>query len=119
MTLPTPRNAAAVTAALATGQLKYGDTLVVSFVGDTDMAGPHVYCDSGKRYDWRFAAGLQVVAVVRPGVNAAATLGDLFRSTVLYPTVVDFDRKVVGSIVEPGRVWPIRKGSDPWQALFG
>ena len=117
-----PRNAAAIVEARSCGKLEDGDCIIVSFIGDTGLSEPHVYADSGKRYDWRFAEGLHVSMVVRPGVDAAKTMEDLFRSTMPYPTVTDFDRKIVASVVDkPGggvKLWPRRSGSGPWRALF-
>lgn len=114
---PLPRNAEAV----LRGENDPKDPLVVSFVGDTCLAGIHVFVDSGRRYDWRFAFDLQALIVVRPGVDARLTMGDIFQATQPYPSLVDFDRKFVASIVENGaglKLWPRRQGSEPWRALF-
>lgn len=113
---PPPRNAKAI------ANIEEGDTFVVSLVGETPIAGPHVYVDPGKRYDWRFAAGLQAVIVTRPGIKAAQLMADLYQASQPYPTLVDFDRKVVASIVEKCsgglQLWPRRRGSESWRALF-
>lgn len=116
-----PRNARAVVDLIARKKLKYGSRVVVSFVGDTPIQdAPHVYADSGRRYDWSFLFGLQVEIVVRPGVDCAHAVAAIFDQAQLYPTIIDYESQVVGSVVErSGRVWPRRKGSEPWLALFG
>lgn len=117
-----PRNARAIAAAIRAGELTRGDILVASFIGSTPIEGPHVFCDSGFRYDWRFARSLRVVVVVNEATDARRTFDDLLHETLPYPTLVDFDRQVVGSIISGGnqpKLWPRRKGSEPWLALFG
>jgi hypothetical protein len=114
---PKPRNLKSL------DRTEEGGLFVVSFIGETPLAEPHVFVDGGTRYDWRFAAGLQAVIVVREGIRAAQTMADLFDASLPYPTLVDFDRKDVASIVsrDGGRLqfWPRRRGSEQWRALFG
>ncbi len=111
-----PRNVEAV------AELEEGGAFVVSFVGPTSIAAPHVFVDGGRRYDWRFAALLQACIVVTRGVRAQQLLADVFEATLSYPTLIDFDRKIAASIVarEGGtlKFWPRRRGSEPWRALF-
>lgn len=118
-----PRNASAIIKARRAGLLEFGDSIVVSFVGTTVLSDPHVFVDSGKSYDWRFAAGLHASMVVCPGVDAGSVMKDLFLVTIPYPSLIDFERKYVASVVDcPGgelKFWPRRTGSGPWQALFG
>lgn len=120
--LPGPRNIKALSEARARGSTAEETSIVVSFVGPTLIAAPHVFVDPGKRYDFRLALGLPAVVVVRPGIDARLVLNDLFVLTRPYPTLVDFDRKVVGSIVEKAgggfKLWPRRRGSAAWCELF-
>lgn len=115
-----PRNVAAISRARARREL---DELVVSFVGPTCIGAPHVFVDSATRYDFRFALDLPTTIVLRPGIDARVTVADLFNVSRLYPTVVDFDKQLVGSVVEADasgfRIWPRRVGSQPWTELFG
>lgn len=114
-----PRNVQSVSRARARG-IERG--LVVSFVGETCIEGPHVYVDSGGVYDWRFALDLPVAVVVTRGVDARPVFRDLFLVAMLYPTIVDFDREHVGSVVEASsnsfQVRLLRQGSEPWLRLF-
>lgn len=120
---PEPRNAAEVIAQLALCDGRFLEQpLIVSYIGATSFDGLHVYVDSGQRYDWRFAADLQLCIVVRPGVDSRRTMADIFRATRPYPTLVDFDRKLVGSLVDGAdgglKLWPRRRGGEPWRAIF-
>lgn len=120
---PLPRNAQSVSEARARAGGNPAEPLVVSFVGETCLAGAHVFVDSGKNYDWRFAAGLPVCIVVCPGIDARKAMAHLFLVARSYPTLIDFDLKVAASIIEPGddkfpRMWIHRRDSDPWRALF-
>jgi hypothetical protein len=120
---PLPRNVKAISAARARGRLGALGVFVVSFVGETAIDAPHVYVDAGKRYDWRFASDLQACIVVAIGVDAKQTVADLFEATEAYPTLIDFDRRTVASVVEDGtsgglKLWPRARGSEAWRALF-
>lgn len=112
-----PRNARALE------RVPEGECFVASFVDRTPLAEPHVFIDGGKRYDWRLAVNRRVVIAVRPGIDARSAIADLFELTELYPMLIDFESKVFAAIVEkPGggfKLWPYRKGSEPWQAVFG
>ena len=118
-----PRNAEAIIKARLDGGLADGDSFVVSFVGSTPLVEPHVFVDNGERYDWRFAAGLHATIVVVEGVNAARVMRDLLQMTVLYPTIVDFERQYVASLIGCSGVvfqaWPHLRGCESWNALFG
>jgi len=119
-----PRNAASIVELRLAGKIAAGDCIVVSFVGSTPIDAPHVFCDPGKRYDWRFARDLHATIVTQRGIDISHVNGDLAEMTMAYPSMVDFERQVVASIVPrsgvPGfKLWPRRRGSDAWQALFG
>ncbi len=112
-----PRNAAAV------GRLEPGSMFVASLVDRTGLPDPHVFLDAGRRYDWSWARDLFCLLVVQPGVKLERhLLRDLFTHTALYPTLVDFDRQVLASVVDTtgGRLklWPRRRGSEPWKLVF-
>lgn len=113
-----PRNAKNVGATYAEGE-----RLVVSFVGDTGLPGPHVFCDSGRRYDFRFAANRRAEIVVKPGIDAGRVMEDLYIVTEPYPTLIDLEAQILASIVPKARgglqLWPRARGSEPWRALFG
>ena len=118
-----PRNAKAIIKARAKGRLQDGDCFIVSFVGTTCLEEPHVYVDSDRRYDWDFVSGLHASIVVRPGVKAGQVMEDLYRLTVLYPNLIDFEQQIVGSLVEKAdgsglKLWPRRQASESWRALF-
>lgn len=122
MTLPTPRNAVAILAMRKAGTLKRGDTVVASFVGSTTFSEPHVFCDSGKRYDWSLLSGLQLAIVVKPGVDAEHAMRAALELTEPYPTLVDVERQIVGSIVHRVgggmQLWQRRRGSEVWAGIF-
>lgn len=105
------------------GTIKPGETVIASFIGSTNFAEPHVFCGSGVRYDWRFLRGLQVAIVVKPGIDAQHAMRSVFELTEPYPTLVDVERQVVGSLVDRIggglKLWPRRRGSEAWRALFG
>lgn len=91
-----PRNAAPILNLRLQGKAPaFG--VVVSYVGDTPYQGlAHVFCDSGRRYDFGFLAGLQAIIVVRPGVDASDAIRKLWKlyleeSTPLdgFPILVD------------------------------
>lgn len=115
-----PRNAQAIIDARAQG-LKPAESVVVSFVGDTDFPGPHVYAEPATRYDWRFVTGLHVAIIVRPGIAAAHAMRSIFEVAMLYPTLIDIDRKQLAYIVEasPLKLWPRQFGGYDWQQVFG
>lgn len=119
---PAPRNLQAILDAKRTGELEEGGHVVVSFVGSTGLRLPHLFVDSGKRYDLRCLANLRAHVVVRAGVDATRVIEDVSIMTIPYPNLIDFDRQVVASIVEGAhglKLWPRRRGSESWAALFG
>lgn len=119
---PAPRNVKAIHDAIDAGDLQEGDQVVVSFVGSTGLRLPHLFVDSGKRYDLRCLANLRAHVVVRQGVDATRVIEDVSLMTLPYPNLIDFDRQVVASIVEgPAglKLWPRQRGSESWAALFG
>ncbi len=122
-TLPLPRNAAAIKSLRERGRLDFGGEVAVSLVGDTRLKMPHIYVDPGKKYDFRCVTGLFVYVVVKPGVDAVTAIDQLWPITQKYITLVDVQRQIVGSIVDnpdgSRKLWPRRKGSEPWLAIFG
>lgn len=114
-----PRNIAAADRAR-----EHGDSLVVSFVGDTPWRLPTVYCDSGKTYLWECVRGLQVIVAVRPGVAVLDALRELLAlvdsATRGYPVLVDVDAREVACVVEgsPVGLWQVKRGTDLWRQYF-
>ncbi len=122
-----PRNAAHIIAMRLAGKAPaYG--VVISYVGATRYVGmPHVYCDSGKDYDMRFLAGLQVVVVVKPGVKCMPVLRKLWSQylnvntpTDGMPMVVDIEREHLAWVSSDNpRAWMQAKPEHPaYQAMF-
>lgn len=118
-----PRNAWPIARARAEGMRPAG-MVVVSLVGDVPWPETTVYAEPGKRYDWRFLAGLPVAIVVRPGIEALRTIAEIFDLTVPlrggYPWLVDIERRQLSSVVEssPLKLWPTKRGGDYWQGWF-
>ena len=119
--LPLPRNAARL---MQTG-LKPGGSVIVSFVGETKHRFPHVFADSGRRYDWHFLAGSIVAIFVRPGVDAGHAIDAIFRGCnpmLSYPALVDIERRQVAYIVDGARgdlkLWRCTQESDLWLQHF-
>jgi hypothetical protein len=105
MTLPLPRNARVIVDARARRE-RPALPVIVSYVGGLATPCPVVYADSGRRYDWRFLAGLATAIAVRPGVDAADTIHALFEQmtadgavTMAYPLVFDIERRHCFSVV--------------------
>jgi len=120
--LQLPRNAARL---MQAGGLKPGGSLIVSFVGETKHRFPHVFADSGRRYDWEFSAGSIVAIFVRPGVDAAHAIDAIFRCCnpmLSYPALVDIERRQVAYIVDGARgdlkLWRCTNESDLWLQHF-
>ncbi len=122
-TLPLPRNASSIKAAREAGRLDFGGSVAVSLIGDTPLRMPHIYIDPGKRYDFRCMTGLFAFIVTKPGLDSKTAIDQLWPITQKYITLVDVERQVVASVVDTtngGRkLWPRRKGSEPWLAIFG
>lgn len=122
-----PRNSRSILEARRRGALKPGDHVAISFVGSTDLDMPHVFVDSGMRYDLGFLEGLHVSVVAAPGIDAQPVLRDALALTwshpdLAYPHFVDFERQVAGVIYgAPGdpKLWQLKRESEPWVALFG
>jgi hypothetical protein len=106
------------------GRLKPGDTVIVSFVGQTEYPHPHVFVEPGTDYDWRGLEGLHLVLAVRPGIDCTYAMKGAYRVNDVfqgYPTIVDVERKLLGCLVSdsPLKIWPIRKESEQWRRHFG
>jgi hypothetical protein len=118
-----PRNAASVQAAWDDGRLTLGGHVAVSLVGDSPLRMPTVYVDPGRRYDLRCCAGLFAFIVTTPGVDTRDVIDQLWPITCPYITLVDVERQVVASVVDrpngSRKLWPRRRGSEPWLAVFG
>lgn len=116
--LTQPRNMIAVEMARAKGQ-----SLIVSFVGDTAWPNPTVYCDGGKRYDWGFITGLHTIVVARPGVDLCNALSEILARTDTlldgYPVLVDAELQEAACVVGPPLgLWQIRPATEQWQKYF-
>lgn len=117
-----PRNAAAIKAARSSGQIEEGGHIVASFVDRTPLRHPHVFVDSGREYDWRFASLLRAWVAVKPGVDAGKVLRDLYDMTGGYLGLIDVERQLVADVVPSARglkLHPYLRGSEPWEAVFG
>lgn len=101
-----PRNAQGILDLRLRGK-RPADPLVVSFIGATDWPEPHVFCDPGVRYDWRFLLGLLVFVAVRPGLSVRDSLVDIFEVAKLYPMLVDFENEQIAAVIDnkPLRLW--------------
>jgi hypothetical protein len=100
-----------------------GSTLVVSFIGSTDFRNPTVFADSGAQYDWGFTRDLHVSILVKPGVDCTHALREIYQASSLlhgYPQLVDVEQQHLACIVgaDPLKLWPVRRGSEPWQQHF-
>lgn len=117
-----PSGARAIVKARTAGQ-KPADGVIVSFVGQTDLEGHHVFARSGEVYDWRFLRGLDVSIVVKAGVDARDAMRRIFSETLPttgYPWIVDTERKELAYLVrtKPMEIRRIRPGSETWQGFF-
>lgn len=97
--------------------------VVVSFVGSTDLDGPHVYPRSGEVYDWRFLRDLQVSIVVKRGVDAADAMRKIFAETMPttgYPWILDLEAKHVSYLhnTKPRRSSRINPNSQAYRSFF-
>lgn len=121
--LPIPRNARQIAEARANGMRPAGMVLV-SLIGDVPWPETTVYADPASRYDWRFLVGLPAAIVVRPGIDAMATIRAVFEASLPhgggYPWLVDAERRELSSVVEvsPLKLWPTRRGGSYWQGWF-
>ena len=98
--------------------------LVVSFVGQTHLANPHVFADPGTMHDWRPCAGLETIIALRPGLPIADALCELLALAnvfLAYPVLMDVERRQIASLVHgrPIAIWPVTDGSSEWQRYFG
>lgn len=120
--LPLPRNSQALLDYRRQGLIREYDGVVVSFVGKTAIESPHVFVDSGRRYDWRPVAGLNVCIALAAGVDARHAMVDLYRQAAngWQPSIVDFDGKHVAWVVsdKPLTLLPHGRGSATWAGLF-
>ena len=116
---PQPRNVRAAQIAI-----ERDEALFVSFVGDTEWSNPTVYCDSGKRYDWGFLAGQEVVVVVKAGTDPKDALSRILERSdtirVGYPILLDIEMQELSCVVHgtPVDLWQTRRGSELWQQYF-
>lgn len=118
-----PRNAPAVQRMRDGGRLRPGDTVIVSFVGQTDFPYPHVFVEPSTDYDMRVISGLHVVIAVRPGIDCSRVMREVFNLADVfkgYPTVADVERKQVGCLVgvNPLKLWTIKQDSQLWRQHF-
>lgn len=123
MSLPLPRNAQAIIDARE-GGMAPADAVIVSFIGHTGFENPHVYCDPGVEYDWRFLTKLATQIYVKPGIDARSAMKALFDEADLmqtYPMLVDDERQEVAFIVDnkPLKLWALKRESDIWKGIFG
>lgn len=102
------------------GGMRPAKPIVVSYVGDTELDGPHVHARSGWRYDWRFLVDLPTIVVVKPGVEVRDALSEIFAVARLYPTLVDVECQNAASVIDnrPLRLWPFGRRGAAWQSLF-
>lgn len=118
-----PRNLHAIQQMRDTGKLKDGDLVVVSFVGQTRYPEPHLYCNSGRRYDLRVLANLNAAVVVRPGIGAGQVLADLAHLTRDLPILIDVERQIRAEVIESTggalKLWPSAQGGRAWLECFG
>lgn len=113
-----PRNARA--AQLAHDR---GTALAVSFIGDAPLPWPTMYADSGVHYDWNCIAGLHVIIIVKPGIDALHAMREVLeRSDCIgmgYPALIDWQNQELAFIVhgvdKPVQLWPVRRGTELWQ----
>lgn len=96
------------------------DPIVISFAGKLDWGNPIVYAKPGITYDWRFVYGLAVIVAVVPGIDVRDPIEAIYREAMLYPTLVDVQRRRMASILEirPYRLWPITDRHPSWKELF-
>lgn len=79
--------------------LRPADGILVSFVGPTPWDAHHVFPESGKRYDWSWAEGLEIQIVLKPGIDATDAINNLFdpmNKTLL--RLIDIERKQVSDV---------------------
>jgi len=116
-----PRNASQILLARQRDGMRPDLPVIVSFVGSLpEYENPKVFADPGVDYDWRFLFDLEVLIVVRPGIDCKAAIEAIFAVARLYPTLVDIERKSAASILEtkPYSDWPITRRSAAWKELF-
>jgi len=115
--LPLPRNINSLQG------LAKGTSIIVSFVGSTGYANPHVFADSGKKYDWEFTKDLHCTLVVKPGVDAEHAMRaicGLADWMAGYPILVDVESQQLAYIVTPKplHLWPVKSGTNTWRQHF-
>lgn len=101
------------------------ECVVVSFVGQTDIAHPHVFPESGVEYDWEFLRGAHVVVAVKPGINARHALGAIYDAKgdnplAPYPSLIDTERQQLSMIVgaRPLALWHVKRETELWNTYF-
>ncbi len=97
--------------------LKPADGILVSFVGPTPWDAHHVFPESGKRYDWSWAAGLEIHVVVKPGIDATDAINSLYDpfNTQTLLGLIDIERKQVSyvcALLPEPVLWPRRYVGD-------
>jgi hypothetical protein len=93
-TLPMARNAQAILEARM-GGMRPAEAVLVSMVGSLAWPNPTVYADSGVRYDWSWAEGMdRICLVVKTGVDASHAMRGLFNAMLpYYLAVADIEAK--------------------------
>lgn len=117
--LPKPRNIGAVDRAR-----EQDVPLVISFVGDSHLSNPTVFCDAGKRYDWSFIDGFLTIILFKPGMDLKDALPEILKRTDVigrgYPVLLDVERKQAACVIEgtPVGFWQMRPDSELCQSYF-
>lgn len=119
-TLPMPRNARSG----AVDQAREKDiSLVISLVGSTGFANPHVFIDPGQRYDWSFlgTGHLHCLVATRRGIDsmeAVRAAWSVCQPIKAYPTLIDIEQQEVSFITDGYELWQVRKGTGLWRQYF-
>ncbi len=69
--------------------MRPADAVVVSLVGDFDLANPLVTPEVGKQYDWRWVKGLNIALMIASAVDWKRTAFDIKRAEPEYLCVWD------------------------------
>lgn len=114
-----PRGAEAVER-MKRSEPRPGAPVIVVFDGQpTHFDGSvHVYPVEGHKYDWSFLADCVVHIVVRRGIDAEAVIRAVADVCAPYLGVVDTQQKKIAYVVENGKLWQLRTGSEHWKEWF-
>lgn len=97
--LPMPNNAWEIERVRKQGY-RPASTVIVSYLGETEWQGPHVFCESGKRYAWDWSRDLSIVIVLCPGVDATdAIRGCFWPMAPNLLTLIDVERMAVAHVL--------------------